>query len=292
MMIRGFLLLTSISFFICLLLPRISRAQAEFESRHFTTSDGVELHYMEAGSGPTLVFVPGWTMPAEVWEHQMLHFVPTHRVVAFDPRGHGRSDKPAFGYHPTQRARDIEELLLAVGPEPAVLVGWSIAVSELLVYAREYGSDRIRALVLVDHVLNFDEDPLLFVTRFESVQSDDREEWTRGFVEAIFRDSESQLYREEMARAALSMPTNAAAMITANFILLGPWDLRPPLEALDRPVLFVASSQDWAVTAADEVRAEFPEVRVEVLEDTGHALFVERPERFNEVLETFLAGLP
>lgn len=42
--------------------------QAEFPSRHFRTSDGVELHYLEAGSGPTLVFVPGWTMPADIWE--------------------------------------------------------------------------------------------------------------------------------------------------------------------------------------------------------------------------------
>lgn len=43
-------------------------AQSEMQSQHFTTSDGVELHYLEGGSGPPLVFVPGWTMPAWIWE--------------------------------------------------------------------------------------------------------------------------------------------------------------------------------------------------------------------------------
>ena len=73
-------------------------AQTQIESGHFKTSDGVQLHYLEAGSGPTLVFVPGWTMPAEIWDPQIRHFAATHRVVALDPRGHGRSEKPAHGY--------------------------------------------------------------------------------------------------------------------------------------------------------------------------------------------------
>ena len=59
----------------------------EFKSAHFVTSDGVRLHYLDAGSGPPLVFVPGWTMPAWIWEPQLSHFSASHRVVALDPRG-------------------------------------------------------------------------------------------------------------------------------------------------------------------------------------------------------------
>ena len=46
------------------------------------------------------------------------------------------------------------------------------------------------------------------------------------------------------------------------------------------------------MTEAEMVRERWPEIRVEVLEDTGHALFVDEPERFNRVLEEFLATLP
>ena len=108
--------------FTCLPVARDAATEVQARSGHFTTSDGVGLHYLEAGAGSTLVFVPGWTMPAEVWEPQMRHFAATHHVVALDPRGHGRSEKPAHGYYPSRRGQDIGELLEHLGGEPAVIV--------------------------------------------------------------------------------------------------------------------------------------------------------------------------
>jgi len=273
----------------CMLAPRATWAQVEFRSGHFMTSDGVELHYLEAGSGPTLVFVPGWTMPAEIWEHQIRHFASTHRVVALDPRGQGRSEKPTHGYHPARRALDIGELLGHLGGEPVVLVGWSLGVQEVLVYAHEFGTEAIRAAVLVDHPIEWDPEGL--TSRFISLQVE-REDWTRSFIKAIHRSPQSDEYLEAVTQAALSTPTNAAAMMIANLILMGPTDLRSALDSVDRPVLFVASSLDWAVAAAEEVREGWPEVHVEVIDETSHALFVDRPEEFNRVLEEFLATLP
>jgi len=63
----------------CMFSPNAARAQVEFQSGRFLTSDGVELHYLEAGSGPTPVFVPGWTMPAEIWEPQLDHVQQQHQ---------------------------------------------------------------------------------------------------------------------------------------------------------------------------------------------------------------------
>ena len=66
------------------------------QSRFFVTSDGVRLHYLEAGppTGHTIVFVPGWTMPAWIWGPQIQAFALRYHVVAFDPRGQGDSDAP------------------------------------------------------------------------------------------------------------------------------------------------------------------------------------------------------
>ena len=273
----------------CLLIPQATWAQVEFRSGHFLTSDGVQLHYLETGSGPTLVFVPGWTMPAEIWERQLRHFSSTHRVVALDPRGQGRSEKPTEGYHPTRRALDIGEFLEHLGGEPAVVVGWSLAVQEVLVYAHEFGIEAIRAAVLVDYQVDWDTDGLR--SRFISLQVD-RPDWTRSFIKAIHRRPQSEEYFAAMTQAALSTPTNAAAMMIANLILMGPTDLRPALESLHRPVLFVFSSLDWAVAEAEMIREQWPGIGVEVMEDTSHALFVDDPEGFNRVLEAFLSSLP
>ena len=273
----------------CMSAPGATWAQVESRSGRFLTSDGVELHYLEAGSGPTLVFVPGWTMPAEIWEPQLRHFASTHHVIALDPRGQGRSEKPTYGYQPSRRALDIGELLEHLGGEPAVVVGWSLAVQEVLVYTHEFGTDAIRAAVLVDYQIDWDTEGLR--SRFISLQVD-RPNWTRSFIEAIHRRPQSEEYLETVTQAALSTPTNAAAIMIANLILMGPTDLRPALKSLDRPVLLIYSSLDWAVAEAEIVREQWPELRVEIIENTSHVLFVDEPQRFNGVLEEFLVTLP
>ena len=62
----------------------------------FLSSDGVRLHYLEAGpsAAHTLVFVPGWTIPAWIWMPQIQALSRRYHVVAFDPRGQGDSAAP------------------------------------------------------------------------------------------------------------------------------------------------------------------------------------------------------
>jgi hypothetical protein len=56
------------------------------------TSDGVVIHYVEAGSNriaqpsQTILFIPGWTMPGWIWEKQITHFSQSHRVVDYFPQ--------------------------------------------------------------------------------------------------------------------------------------------------------------------------------------------------------------
>jgi non-heme chloroperoxidase len=277
----------------CIVSPETTWAEEEFQSHHFVTSDGITLHYLETGSGPSLVFVSGWTMPAWIWEAQLRYFGATHRVVALDPRGQGRSEKPTEGYHATRRGRDICELLEHVGGEPAVVVGWSLAVQEAVVCAHEFGAQHIRALVLVDHPVFIDPKFAFALAdeRMKSLQLN-RKASTRRFVEEILRSPPSEAYLEALTQAALSTPTNAAAIMMANLYFLGPTDLRPALDALDLPLLFVYSSLEWAVAAAKEVRKSWPKVPVQVIDETSHALFVDKPQEFNHVLEEFLTSLP
>jgi len=289
-------LLTAILALACTAAPQATWAQADLRSGHFRTSDGVELHYLEAGSGPALVFVPGWTMPAEIWVPQLRHFASTHRVVALDPRGHGRSEKPTYGYHPLRRSRDIGELLEHLGGEPAVVAGWSLGVPEAVVCAQEFGTDAVRAFVLVDWDIAgnepMDEEGLAFIrSRVERVLLD-RPAYTRAFVASLYATQRTEAYLDRITQASLAMPDNAAALVTANVALFGPLDLRPALRAVERPMLFVFSSLDWAVAAAEKARRDRPNDRVEVIEGTSHALFVDKPEEFNRLLEEFLASLP
>ncbi len=71
---------------LLLTLAAWASANPAAKSGYFTTRDGVRLHYLETGSGPAIVFVPGWTNPAWIWEPPIQHFSKKYRVVALDLR--------------------------------------------------------------------------------------------------------------------------------------------------------------------------------------------------------------
>jgi microsomal epoxide hydrolase len=78
----------------CLMPAQAALGQpSKTNSGFITTPDGVNIHYLEAGTGSPILFVPGWTMPAWIWEQRMAHFAKTHRVVAMDPRSQGLSSQ-------------------------------------------------------------------------------------------------------------------------------------------------------------------------------------------------------
>lgn len=204
--------------------------------------------------------VPGWTMPAWIWEHQIRHFAQDHRVIAFDPRGQGSSDKPAFGYDHARRARDIGELITHLDSDPVVLVGRSLGVLEVVKYLEQQGTGAIRGVVLVDWAMHYD-NPARFAGRYVSLQTE-REEWTRRYIRAIYRSEQSEAYLEKVTQAALDTPTNAAAIMIGNVILQGETDLRPFMDTFDRPALSVYSSNDSSIAAADPSAGSRPGQRI------------------------------
>lgn len=296
MRVRAVLLATILPL-ACTAAPEAASVQSELQSGRFRTSDGVELHYLEAGSGPALVFVPGFTMPAEIWEPQLRHFAATHRVVALDPRSQGRSEKVTEGHYLSRRGLDIGELIEHLGAAPAVVVGWSLGVLEVLTYAHEFGTEALRAAVLVDMFIGQDlepGEPHPLLTPWPSPLQLDREAFTREWVRSMYLSEQPDEYFDAVAVAVLATPTNTAVVLLVNLVdeAMSPGDYRPALDGLDRPVLFVASSDEWAVAQAEMVRERRPDARVEVFDDAGHALFVDRADRFNRVLAEFLASLP
>src|SRR4051794_6612744 len=140
------------SFFLCSQLAFAASPKSDY----FTTSDGVKIHFLEAGEGRAIVFIPGWTMPADIWQQQIDYFAPKYHVIAVDPRSQGDSDKAADGNFTERRAQDYKELVDHLKLDRPMLVGWSLAVSELLSYAEQFGADKIAGLVLVDGFIKLD----------------------------------------------------------------------------------------------------------------------------------------
>jgi non-heme chloroperoxidase len=253
------------------------------DSGFFTSSDHVRLHYLEAGRGATLVFVPGWTMPARIWMPQIRYFAPRFHVVALDPRAQGESQVAESGYDSERRARDIKELLDALHLDAVVLVGWSLGVLESLTYVRLFGTDRLNALVLVDNSVGEEPPPAFDPTFLERLQRD-RQATTEQFVRGMYHSAQSEDYYQRIIDQALKTPTNAAVKLLHSPYPRQMW--REILYGVDKPALYVVTAR--FKEQALNLKRSRPGVQVAVFEDAGHALFVDEAERFNRLLEAFI----
>jgi non-heme chloroperoxidase len=283
---RGLALLTLLFFhaMACSASPTV-------QDKSFTTSDGVKLHYLEAGNGPTLVFVPGWTMPAWIWDPQIRYFSQHYRVIALDPRSQGESQKSPEGNYCDRRAQDIHELIDTQKLGPVVLIGWSLAVSELLSYAEHFGGADVRGYVLVDG-LAWERQDLQFLTAmfgmFQQLQAN-RRQFTNRFVRSMYKKPQSEEYIQRVIQASMKMPTDSAIAASLSSASRPDWKLA--MAKLDRPVLVAYEPPTKSMTG-DPIKNNVPTAQLEVFEDAGHALFVDDADRFNAVLENFVKNLP
>lgn len=269
---------------VLLLLMPVGAHAADMQ---FTTSDGVRLHLIEAGppAAPTLVFVPGWTMPAWIFKPQIDALSRRYHVVAMDPRGQGDSEIPDSGYDFERRGEDIADLLAALGGRPVVLVGWSLGVLDALAYVQAHGDGRLAGLVLIDNSVG--EDPPPVPTRLPARPGPrlERDERMRRFVAGMFRSSPGADYLDQLTEAALRTPPDAAAALASYKAPRTFW--RDALYSVRRPVLYAVRPR-FAAQAAN-LAARHPEAETAVFERAGHALFVDEPGRFNALLESFLS---
>ncbi len=114
------------------------------------TNDGIGLWYLEAGVGRPLVLVHGWSQAAALFRYQIEGLSARYRVIAYDQRGHGESDKPAFGYKIARLAKDLHEFLVALDLRDVAALGHSMGCSVLWCYWDLLGAERLAQLVLVD----------------------------------------------------------------------------------------------------------------------------------------------
>lgn len=256
----------------------------------FKTSDGIRIHYLEAGNGRPIVFIPGWTMPAWIWQQQIDEFSKTYHVIAVDPRSQGESDKPPYGHMPETRARDYKELVDQLALKQPVLVGWSMACGELVKYVEQFGTDNIAGLVLVDGYLSDKASPEMVagISGWMNQLQLDRQKQADGFVRTMFKKPQPEDYLKRVIDASAEVPADTAVVLIYNMIAVK--DFSVGLARMNRPVLF--TYQPESQQTADYLKSKLGDkLRLERFDGDGHALFIDDPQKFNHAVEEFVQSL-
>ena len=258
------------------------------KTRYATTSDGLSIAYQDFGSGgPGLVWVTGtashvelfWELPG--WAHTLRRLASSTRVVWFDKRGAGLSDRTIGSGSLEDRMEDIRAVMDEAGMASAVLVGLSESGAMSALFAATF-PERVDRLAIVASWAH-NPDGGAAASMFE-------EHWGEGWLlEHIwaqgFRDREL-LGRMERA---MGTPRSMSALLHANAAI----DVRPVLPYVRVPTLVVHCTEDPVVPVshAHEVASLIPEARLVEVGGTFHGSA--RPEdmgRYGEALEEFVLG--
>jgi non-heme chloroperoxidase len=278
---------------------------ADMKEGFFTTSDGVRLHYIEAGSGDVLLMVPGWSQTAAQFKHQLSGLSDRYRVIALDMRGHGDSDKPTHGYRIHRLSADVHEFILANNLKGVTLAGHSMGCSVIWGYWELFGRDKVNKLILIDQMpmitgnpqwaeaekidagAILDKDSLYSVTN--SLSGPDGVKTTEGFIGGMFNKSYPQDELQWVIAQNLKMPRPYAARLLYDHATN---DWRDVIPLIDIPTLVVggkASLVGWKSQVW--IGKQIPGARTEIFETEeggNHFMFMENPEKFNRIVKEFM----
>jgi 3-oxoadipate enol-lactonase len=250
----------------------------------------IELYYERTGQGPPILFIHGLGSSGRDWELQVAHFCQSYRVVTFDVRGHGQSDKPLGPYSMPLCASDTAALIKSLDIAPAHVVG--ISMGGMIAFQLVVGdSDLVRSLVIVNSgpelVLRTWKDRIGGLQRLLIVRLLGMRRMGEVLGQRLFPKPE----HEELRRTFVERwaENDRRAYLDSMRALVG-WSIADRLSSIDVPTLVVAADEDYTPVSRKEAYvAKMPQAELVVINDSRHATPVERPEQFNEALGVFLS---
>ena len=261
--------------------------------------DGVSLRVIEAGksgTAPELVFIPGWSTGADIWRYQIETFAKMHRVIAFDPRSQGESTKTTKGNTPEIRAQDLHALLERLGVRRPVLIGWSQGVQDVAAYVDRYGTKDLAGIVLVDAAVSDGADgmaarPQETAEQFKmfAVYQAHQREYLGGMMRAIISSPQSDDAIKGLVNTGMKTPPDVGVgMLVADMFGV---NRTPALKKIECPTLIIASAKSFELSRQQSAANQFPHVHFEKVNDAAHAVFLDQPDRFDKLLESFVANV-
>ncbi len=263
----------------------------------------VRLHIEDLrGAGRPVVLIHGWPLSAQAWRPQMSALQAAgYRVVAYDRRGFGRSDKPDSDYSYDTLADDLQQVLTQCDLQDVTLVGFSMGGGEVARYMARHGESRLHSVVFAAAVppclmqsADNPEGPLTPENALASRQAleQDRDAFFEAFTRRFFSANGvlcvSELERNEaIALCRQSAPHAALACMDA----LNTTDFRDDLRQVTVPTLVIHGDADAIVPIEGSGERTHKAVRHSQMVRVGgapHGLNVSHAHAFNEALLSFL----
>jgi pimeloyl-ACP methyl ester carboxylesterase len=292
-------------------LTSVSREQTRArypDDSGFVERGGVRLSWEVYGSGEQTVFLlPTWSIiHSRHWKAQIPYLARHFRVLLFDGRGNGRSDRPAAGYEEREFAADALAVMDETGTEQAALVSLSQGAQRALVLAAET-PERVDGAVFICPAIALGEGlPWRGTHSWDGALETDegwakynRHSWLRdyrGFLEFFFSEMFNEPHSTKQIEDAVGWGLETTPEVLIATHGRDPLDATAQAELAGRvrcPVLVIQGTND-AITGPGRGigLAEATGGELVLLEGSGHGPHARDPVAVNQLLHRFLERLP
>jgi pimeloyl-ACP methyl ester carboxylesterase len=253
----------------------------------------------DAGTGEPVILIHGLACGKRMWFHQMRALRGRYRVIAYDQRGHGRTDAPADpkDYSPSHLVRDLSGLLDALGIARASIVGFSLGGGPALGLAAS-APHRVRRLVLADVGAGADDmwkSQWLARRWTELIDRGEFDELVCDMLRSEFFKryaGRNKRNREHMAGLIRATPPVGLRHILTEILAKRKslFRMTTVFRALRVPTLIMAGRHDNVCRVPAHLLADtIPNATLEWVDNAGHMAPLENPGLFTARLESFLA---
>ena len=264
----------------------------------------VNLFYEDWGTGQPVVFIHGWPLDHQMWEHQMRALPEMGlRCIAYDRRGFGKSDKPWRGYDYDTFADDLKAVLDQLDLQNVTLVGFSMGGGEVVRYFSRHGGNRVSKVVLLASIAPFtlktednpDGVPIEVLHEMIGNIQEDRASFLTGFGKMFYGvNLISHQVSQAMLDWNLMVAMQASPKATVDCIhAFGETDFRAEMYTINVPTLIIHGDSDKIVpieATGEHAARLIPGAKYIIYEDAPHGLFITNKEELNADLLEFIAA--
>jgi pimeloyl-ACP methyl ester carboxylesterase len=263
----------------------------------------INIYYEDQGAGKPVVLIHGWPLSGLSWEKQVAALLGAgYRVITYDRRGFGQSDKPTTGYDYDTFADDLHKLMTELDLYGVALVGFSMGGGEVARYFGKYGRERVNKAVFISAVPPFllktlDNPEGVAGKIFDGIKKAivaDRQTFLSQFLSDFYNFNilGGKLVSKQVIKSNLKVATNASVKGTVDCVSAWLTDFRKDLARIDVPTLVIQGDADriLPIAATGKRLPTFVKgSKLVVIEGGPHGITWTHAEQVNRELLGFLA---
>jgi pimeloyl-ACP methyl ester carboxylesterase len=237
--------------------------------------------------------LPGLGHAASLYKHQIEGLSDEFRVIALDPRGHGESDKPEFGYNYHTLAKDLDAFLNALNLTDITILGHSGGCKIILTYLELYGGDRISSFVFSDdspcHLRDGIFSAEQALAAIDAFNGPDALEFSKGFSNQFLTDDADEAAKTAFYTEGIKLPRPLMAKLFRWAAFGDWWDSFTLVKAPS--LVFGGRASKVPIAIAQKMHEALPGSEFVIFEADdggGHAMFWESPTKYNDSLRSFI----